>query len=160
MSSEWINYKSMRFFQFIESNHNVINILITLFPLIIHLLNSLKEKRTTSYINPPVNVQLKKNKMFPGLISQEMLMNENIILINKRHLYSEKERDNSILILDREKQCNNIKSHINSIPIYPNRLNCLFLTGTSGAGKSILLKQFLLKKLNDSTQYINSGYFD
>jgi len=62
MSSEWINYKSMRFFQFIESNHNVINILITLFPLIIHLLNSLKEKRTTSYINPPVNVQLKKIK--------------------------------------------------------------------------------------------------
>lgn len=62
--SEWINYKSIRFFQFIESNHNVINILITLFPLIIHLSHSLKRKKTASYFNAQVNIQLKRIKCF------------------------------------------------------------------------------------------------
>lgn len=103
------------------------------------------------------NCKTSKTEIFPGAITNDMIDNKEVILVSERSLKNVNCK--KPMILDRSEQCKTICKKISKIHPQKKCLNCLFLTGTSGAGKSIFLKHFLKKKFKSSCNKIKCKYF-
>lgn len=90
---------------------------------------------------------LRKTVVFPGTITCKDIENNDVMPFSKRSL----EKKHIPIILDRKNQIKQIVKSINEIRNKQKKsvLSCLYLTGKSGAGKSILLEYFLKKELEN-----------
>lgn len=107
---------------------------------------SIKKKNR---INPIFSGEIDKTHFFPGLIKQEMIDNGDIIPINNRETFNE--HNHKPIYIDRKEQCENITKYIKTglKNKQQYKLNCLFLIGTSGSGKSTIIKNFIAKSLDN-----------
>ena len=102
----------------------------------------------------------KQSSLFPGFIENDSSSRTKYTLVKDLNINSDY---NSPLILDREKQCNNIINKIKQLKDIKNadEFSCLFLTGMSGSGKSVIINRFLIEKLrktNETVTIINDNY--
>lgn len=112
-------------------------------------INKVKKIKNNKYIDT-ANFSPEESELFPGVISYELITNNKVCLISQRSLKMLQLNENKPMILDRKTQCDTIEKHLLLLKknATHRKLNFLFLTGTSGAGKSILLNNFLKSRLN------------
>lgn len=160
--SDWIQTHFYNFSKFIKDNNTIISLFISIIPIssiILSLFPYNKDKKNT----PIFNGQIEKTTIFAGLVTQNKIENEEVILVKNRPC-DQNDFEKKPMIIDRKTQCENIQQHIISLQnkAKEKKLNCLFLTGSSGSGKSILIKNFLYKKLEKSYKchLIKNNYHD
>lgn len=159
----WIRNNLFDFYEFINNNSILINFILSFIPIILTVLQFLFNKlskliQKKSHKDSSFNSK-KNTSIFPGIITNEMITNNEVIFIKDLNINSDYDKP---LILDRNKQCEKILLQIENLKKESNKhkFNCLFLTGMSGSGKSILLNNFLLDKLkeNNKVTLINTNY--
>ena len=144
-NSEWIKDHLYKLYCFVNGSTllvEIISAVISFMPIIISLL--IKRCSALRKSKSIFSGKTEKNSTFLGLLTQEMINNEN-----------------DLKMLDRQEQCENIIKHIESVQRKTKALNCLFLTGSSGSGKSILLNNFLKNMLEEKSEQciiINKDY--
>lgn len=152
-NSEWIKEHFYKLYHFINNSSllvEIIGAIIPFIPIIISLL--IKKCYALRSRKSIFSGRTEETRVFPGLITQKMIDSEKFTLGQCK---------NKLIMLDRQKQCENIIKHIKSVERKEKVLNCLFLTGSSGSGKSILLNNFLIKKLEENKEkciIINKDY--
>lgn len=149
----WLKNSMDRLFIFISSNQLSLAIIAGIIPLLPNLflviINKVKiRKKQKNQV--PEKYSPEETEIFPGAISYEMIKEKKVVLISERSLNMLQLNEKKPMILDRKNQCNIIVKYINLLKKNASnkKLNCLFLTGTSGAGKTILLKWFLKNRIN------------
>lgn len=147
------------FYEFIKSNDFLIDIILFMIPIIVSIINFLIKKFNNKTNAHMLFKENKKTYTFPGIVTNKMIKKNKVIFIKDLQIDS---KHNKPLILDRYQQCKNLALEIENLSkkIEPHKLNCLFLTGMSGSGKSILLNNFLPKELNTSVTLIHDNYND
>lgn len=150
-------------YNFISSNQLFLAIIAGVIPLMpnvfLFLNKKIKEKKETE-LNVQNEFSPEKTEVFPGAISCEMIKKGDVVLVSERTF--ENLHEKKPMILDREKQCHDILEYIKLLKkkSEKNKFNCLFLTGTSGSGKSILLNHFLMKELSENGTDKDCLYFN
>lgn len=144
---EWIKNNLINLYNVVNGSNLLVGIFLAFLPLIFSLIVFIFQKAfKSSHLKSVFYGIPEKTKIFPGFITQEMIDSQEVIFIKDRC----QENMHKPMILDRQIQCENILNHINSIERKEHVLNCLFLTGSSGSGKSLLINNVLKHKLNDS----------
>lgn len=152
-NSEWIEDHFYKLYQLVNNSNFLLEIIgIPFIPSIISLI--MKKFSRWAKSKPIFSGEIDETRFFPGLITQEMIDNKKVVL-------SQSQNKDKPIMLDRQKQCENIIKHIELLERKEKTLNCLFLTGSSGSGKSILINNFLKDKLernNEKCIIINKDY--
>lgn len=152
-NSEWIKENFYKLYHFVNESNLLIEIIGAIIPFVPIIISLLIKKCSALSNNKSIfSGRTEETRTFPGLITQEMIDNKKVTLNHCQ---------NKPIMLDRQKQCANIIKHIKSVERKEKTLNCLFLTGSSGSGKSILLNNFLkdiLEKSNEKCIIINKDY--
>ena len=147
----WVENCIEKMYIIINNNQLLLAVIAGIIPLLpniwLLIVKKIEEKKEPEKDDQNIYVP-DKTEVFPGAITHDMIKNEEVILISDRTF--ENINKKVPMILDRQKQCDDIIKYIEKLKEDGKKknLNCLFLTGTSGAGKSILLKEFLMHKLN------------
>lgn len=147
-NSEWIKEHFYNLYCLVNDSHLLVEIIgsvIPFMPIIISLL--IKKCSALSKSESIFSGSTEETRIFPGLITQEMIDNKKVTL---------SQYQNKPIMLDRQKQRENIIKHIKSVECKEKALNCLFLTGSSGSGKSILLNNFLKDILEKKSRLAHS----
>ena len=117
--SAWIQTHFYNFSKFIKDNNTIISLFISIIPIssiILSLFPYNKDKKNT----PIFNGQIEKTTIFAGLVTQNKIENEEVILIKNRPC-DQNNFEKKPMIIDRNTQCKNIQQHI--ISLKNNTLN-------------------------------------
>lgn len=163
----WLMISVDKLYNFICNNQLFLALIAGVIPLFpnffLFIMKKIKKKKDPE-INTHNEFLPEKTEVFPGAISTKMIKDNDVILISKREY--EKLHEKKPMVLDRKKQCDIIESYIRKLKKKgkKNKLNCLFLSGTSGAGKSILLEYFLKERFsgfeNGQEEYLYFKSYD
>lgn len=145
MLDTWLSQNLSILYAFITNNNLLLAIVTGLIPLLPSIIVYIGKKIKNRNVDDGIVVSsgYEKTKVFPGAITYELIRDKKVMLVSERKL--ETVGNNKPMVLDRKIQCELIRKYIEKLKknSKKNQLNCLYLTGNSGAGKSILLKSFL-----------------
>lgn len=151
MSENWFKEHMKGLVSLINDSPIILAVITGTIPLMPWLFQKIDEMIKTKKNRGKAGFEQKieETKVFPGAVTHQMIEEKKVVLVSEASKKDRKEM--KPMILDREQQCGQILERIKSIEErgQSNQLNCLYLTGASGAGKSILLRTFLKSKLEE-----------
>lgn len=157
INEEWVKTNLAGIYDLISNNYLISSLIVPCIPTVLSFIlpvfiKKIKNKRKQTPIL--FSNETHNNSIFPRLITPEMIRNHDVTFIEKKKVVNDafdenQENEDKPGILDRQEQCNNIINIIESFQLKANTLNCLYVTGSSGAGKSILLCYILKNKLEE-----------
>ncbi len=144
--NDWMMEIMGKFFDYMGGNQLLIVFISAIFPLMPGIVGfSLKKLEVKKQDNIKKELEEHKTEVFPGAITKDMIKAGEVICVSERTWKNLKKK--KPMMLDRKSQCDTLCRKLEDFDVKDKELNCLYLTGTSGAGKSIFLGKFVKEQL-------------